>query len=84
MYDEHGSFAKVYFLKRKSEALERIKDFFAWVAKQFKVKNAQGQWVPKYTIDKWVCNGGGEYISKELSTWMSGQHQQKPFSHKVL
>jgi hypothetical protein len=29
MHDEHSSFAKVYFLKRKSEALERIKDFFA-------------------------------------------------------
>jgi transposase InsO family protein len=41
--------------------------------KQFKIKNAQGELVPKYSIDKWVSDGGGEYISKELSSWMSRQ-----------
>jgi hypothetical protein len=56
--DDHTRYAWVYFLKKKSYAAERLREFFALAQRQFDAL------VKKVRSDR-----GGEFLSKELSLW---------------
>ena len=56
--DEYTRYAWVFFLKQKSHASQRIKDFFAYAQRQF------GRTISCIRSDR-----GGEFLSEELLSW---------------
>ncbi|MDM1593453.1 transposase family protein, partial [Escherichia coli] len=57
--DDYTRFIWVYFLKEKSEALNRFMDFKTYVEKQY------GQWIKCLRTD-----GGGEYVSHAFEDYL--------------
>ena len=56
--DRKSRLVRVYYLKKKSEVTTKAKHFIAWV------RNQRGEY-PKNVN----CDGGGEYINKELASF---------------
>jgi len=57
--DDHTRFAWTYFLRHKSDACSTIKDFVAYVERNFEAK------VKAFRSDR-----GGEFVNEELGGWM--------------
>jgi len=60
--DDYTRYAWVYFLKKKSYAADRLREFFALVERQFEAK------VKRLRSDR-----GGEFLSKSFESWLESQ-----------
>jgi transposase InsO family protein len=66
--DDYSSFGCIMFLKRKSDAIDRFKDWLAWAENQSDLK-----------LKRLRSDRGGEYISQDLSTFLNSrgiEHQK--------
>jgi hypothetical protein len=75
--DDYSSFGCIMFLKRKSDAIDRIKDWLAWAENQSDLK-----------LKRLRSDRGGEYISQDLSTFLNSrgiEHQKTvPRTHNRM
>ena len=60
LVDDYTRYAWVYFLRRKSEAPKRVRQFFAYAERQF------GKKIKRVRSDR-----GGEFLAEELTAWFA-------------